>query len=101
LTAQGHPRTIYKRAIERGNVVVAEATAREIGRLTLEEALQLVALYAAHEPAKFERAALRWLARYLDEAGPTLLQAQIALAALSDLRGQDEQAAKLLAELAA
>jgi hypothetical protein len=31
-----------KRAIERGNVVVAEATARELGQLSLEEALQLV-----------------------------------------------------------
>jgi hypothetical protein len=46
LTAQGHPRAIFKRAIERGNVLVAEATAREIG-LSLEEALQLVVLYAA------------------------------------------------------
>jgi hypothetical protein len=53
------------RAIERGNVLVAEATAREIG-LSLE-ALQLVLLYAAYEPAKLERAALRWFARYLEE----------------------------------
>src|SRR5262245_5378862 len=44
LTAQGHPRTIFKRAIERGNLVVAEATAREVGRLTLTEALELTAL---------------------------------------------------------
>jgi hypothetical protein len=29
VTAQGHPRSIFKRPIERGNVVVAEATARE------------------------------------------------------------------------
>jgi hypothetical protein len=44
VTAQGHPRAIFKRAIENGNVLVAEATAREIG-LSLEEALQLVLLY--------------------------------------------------------
>jgi hypothetical protein len=49
--AQGHPRAIFKRAIERGNVVVAEATARELGQLSLEEALQLVLPYAAYEPA--------------------------------------------------
>jgi hypothetical protein len=47
VTAQGHPRAIFKRAIERGNVVIAEATARELGQLNLEEALQLVLLYAA------------------------------------------------------
>jgi hypothetical protein len=101
LTAQGHPRAIFKRAIERGNVVVAEATAREIG-LSLEEALQLVLLYAAYEPQKVERAALRWFSRYLDEGkGVSLLKAQLALSALAELRaGETEQAAKLLGELA-
>src|SRR5438093_7731870 len=46
--------------------LVAESTAREIG-LSLEEAPQLVLLYAAYEPAQVERAALRWFGRYLDE----------------------------------
>jgi hypothetical protein len=50
LTAQGHPRAIFSRAIERGNLVIAEATAREIGGLTLEEALRLLFLYAEHDP---------------------------------------------------
>jgi hypothetical protein len=73
VTAQGHPRAIFRRAIERGNVLVAEATARELG-LSLEEAIQLVLLYEANEPAKVERAALRWFARYLDEGkGMSLL----------------------------
>ena len=66
MTTHGHQRAIFKRAIERGNVLVAEATAREIG-LSLEEALQLVVLYAAYEPDKLERAALRWFRRYLEE----------------------------------
>jgi len=73
---------IFKRAIERGNVVIAETTAREFA-LTLEEALQLVLLYAAYEPAKLERAALRWFRRWLDESnGVSMLQAQIVLAAV-------------------
>jgi hypothetical protein len=38
VTAQGHPRTIFKRAIENGNVLVVEMTARESSRLMLEEA---------------------------------------------------------------
>ena len=59
MTSQGHPRVISRRAIERGNIVMSEATARELG-LGLEEALQLVLLDAAYEPAKLERAALRW-----------------------------------------
>ena len=67
MTAQGHPRTIFTRAVERGNAVIAEATARELGSLTLEEALRLLFLYAEKEPIKFERAALRWLSRYATE----------------------------------
>ena len=40
MTAQGHPGAIFKRAIENGNLlVIAEATAREVGNLTLDEAL--------------------------------------------------------------
>jgi hypothetical protein len=101
VTAQGHPRSIFKRAVERGNLVMAEATARELGHLTLDEALQLVFLYAEKEPIKYERAALRWLARYVTEGkGVSLLKAQLALAALSELRtGSREAAAKLLSEL--
>jgi hypothetical protein len=86
VTAQGHPRAIFKRAIERGNVVLAEMTARELGRLTLEEALSLLVLYAEKEPAKYERAALRWFSRYVTEGNAvSLLRAQVALAALSEL----------------
>jgi hypothetical protein len=101
VTAQGHPRAIFKRAVERGNLIVAEATARELGRLTLEEALSLLLLYSEHDPLKFERAALRWLSRYVTEGkAVSLLKAQLALSALAELRaGQREAAANMLTEL--
>jgi hypothetical protein len=44
LTAQVHPRRIFATAIDRGNIGMAEATARELGRISLEEALALTAL---------------------------------------------------------
>jgi len=80
---------------------MAEATAREFA-LTLDEALQLILLYAAYEPAKLDHAALRWFRRYLDEGkGVSLMKAQVALTALADLRGNDcEQAACVLTDLA-
>jgi hypothetical protein len=34
-TSQGHPRTIFRRALEHDNLVLAEVTAREIGRVTI------------------------------------------------------------------
>jgi hypothetical protein len=67
-------------------------------RLSLEHALKLLFLYAEREPIKFERAALRWLGRYVTKGKPvTLLKAQLAATALSELRaGEREAAAKLL-----
>jgi hypothetical protein len=58
-------------------------------------------LYAAYEPQKLERAALRWFARYLDEGeGVSLFKAQLVLSALAELRaGEGEAAGKLLMEL--
>jgi hypothetical protein len=46
VTSQGQPRTIFKRAVERKNLLLAEVTAREIGRVDLQEALSLVLLVA-------------------------------------------------------
>jgi hypothetical protein len=101
VTAQGPPRTRFRRAIEGRWVFHAELAARECGNLTLEEALDLVCLYAEGEPAKFERAALRWLARFVSEAAPSLMQAQMALSALSELRADSAAPKRLLLELAA
>jgi hypothetical protein len=91
----------FQRAIQQGNVMRAEAAARQLGQLPIVEALKLLFLYAEKEPIKFERAALRWHARYVTEGkAVSLLKAQLALAALAELRaGEREAAAKLLTEL--
>jgi hypothetical protein len=52
VTAEGHPRAIFNRAIERGNLAVAEVTVREIGRISLAEALELTALVARRDPGR-------------------------------------------------
>ena len=64
MTAQEHPRATFNRAVERGNLLVAEITLREIGRVTLVEALQLTALIAVKDPRRHTRVSARWLARY-------------------------------------
>jgi hypothetical protein len=63
--------------------------------------VRLLFLYAEEDPIKFERAALRWLARYVTEGNAvSLLKAQLALSALAELRaGERQHAAKLLAKL--
>jgi hypothetical protein len=92
---------MFTRAIERGNLAVAEQVAREVPNLTLEEALRLLFLYAEKDPMKYERAALRWLVRYVsDGKAVSLLKVQLASSALAELRaGDGQQAAKVLAEL--
>jgi len=66
-TSQGHPRTIFRRALERGNLVLAQVTAREIGRVTIAEALELTALVGRKQPARYGRLAARRLCLYLEE----------------------------------
>ncbi len=73
MTSRGNPYAEFQRALENGNVWVAEAVARELPHVPLEDALKLTRLYAEKERwDKFERAATRWLRRYLDEKSPTL-----------------------------
>jgi hypothetical protein len=72
MTAEASPRARFKRAIERRAVWAAEDAMREMGEITLAEANQLVHLYADRGSPKFEKAALRWLERYLTEGEPSL-----------------------------
>ena len=51
---------------------MAEDAAREIPNLSLEDALLLVHLYREAESPKYEKAALRWLERYLAVGSPRL-----------------------------
>jgi hypothetical protein len=51
---------------------MAEDAARELPNLSLEDALELVHLYAERGSPKFEKAAMRWLERYLTEGSPRL-----------------------------
>jgi hypothetical protein len=68
----------------------AEAAARELGRLGLLDALDYLALVATEEPARFERAARRWMTRLLDESHDLGLDdAQLALACLRSLPAGD------------
>ena len=67
----------------------AEDAARELPNLPLEDALQLVHLYAERGSPKYEKAALRWLERYLIEGAPTLERFAETTARLAD-RAQDD-----------
>jgi hypothetical protein len=102
LTAQGHPRAIFQRAIERGNLIVAEATLRALGHPTLVEVLELTILIAQRAPQRHGRVVARWLLRYLEsDQEATIEQAQLVAACLASLAGRHHaEAAAALRDVA-
>lgn len=67
VTSQGSSATRFRRAIERRSLINAERAAREMRHVSLEQALQLVALYCEQDDPRAERAMVRWLSRLFAE----------------------------------
>jgi hypothetical protein len=102
LTAQGHPRAIFNRAVERGSLAMAETALRELGRPTLCELLELTLLIAEKDPRRYPRVSTRWLIRYLEHsAEATIDDAAFAVACLEAVAGPaNEHAVSALRDLA-
>jgi hypothetical protein len=63
------------------------AAARELGRLSLADALDLLLLLSEKDPARFDPAAARWHARFVLEARRLrLADSQLLLGAVAGLR---------------
>src|SRR6188508_2878785 len=86
MTSQGTAHGRFQRAIHARNAQAAEMAAREMGGLSLGDALALCELLAATDPKRYERAALRWLQRFIDERLPPLAAVALATSALAELR---------------
>jgi hypothetical protein len=86
MTSQGTAHGRFERAIHRGHIEAAETAAREVGGLSLLDALSLCELLAKRDPARYERAALRWLERFIDERVPPLVEVALTASALAELR---------------
>lgn len=89
MTAEAHAHVRFRRAIERRALWMAEDAARELPELPLEDALQLVHLYAERGSPKYEKAAMRWLERYLTEGTPRLKHFAEIVADLAQRQAQD------------
>jgi hypothetical protein len=98
VTSEGTVYGRFRRALQHGNLLAAEAAAREIRRVTLVDALALLVLIAEKDSKRYPRAAARWLARRLEETpGARLDDAALILGALAALQdGDREQAVKVL-----
>ena len=75
----GHPHARFRRVLATRNARVAEAAARDLKRVGLADALELVLLYR-DDPERYERAAARWIGRLVIER-PRLRLSEVELAA--------------------
>jgi len=98
MTSQGSARGRFTRAIH--NLWAAETALRELGDVSLLDALDYLALLAAQRPDRFDRPAVRWHSRLEAEAATfTLAESQLALAALGSLRAGDRDGVDVLRRL--
>jgi hypothetical protein len=88
-----------RRALDRGNVTEALSAASELQFVALAEALELTLLLADKEPEKYDRAAVRWHVRFLQEVPNVDLREDQAVLALLAAIPVNRLASAALAEL--
>jgi hypothetical protein len=67
LTSQGSAYSVFKRALRRRDLAAVHAAAAELEHVPLDDAFAICLLILEQQPARYERAALRWLSRLLAE----------------------------------
>jgi hypothetical protein len=99
VTAQGSGYMRFRRALDRGNVTEALSAASELQFVALAEALELTLLLADGDVEKYNRAALRWHVRFVQETKNVDLRESLAVLALLAAIPVNRLAAAALAEL--
>jgi hypothetical protein len=89
----------FRRALDHGNVTEALSAASEVGFVGLAEALELTLLLADREPEKYDRAAVRWHVRFVQDSKNVELRESLAVLALLSAIPTNRWAALALAEL--
>jgi hypothetical protein len=101
VTSQGSLRHQFQCALERGSALDAISAAKAMGGLSLGDALALCVVLAERNPQQYERAASRWISRFLEETpDASLEEVQLITAGLATLPRAPELARPVLRELA-
>jgi uncharacterized membrane protein len=99
VTAQGSAYMRFRRALDRGNVTEALSAASELDFVSLADALELTLLLADGSLEKYNRAALRWHVRFVEETKNVDTRGSQAVLALLTAIPANALAAAALAEL--
>jgi hypothetical protein len=94
MTSKGSAHGRFQRALQRRHVREAEVAAKEMGQLSMIDALALVACYARTGSPKFDQAAVRWLERLAAERDTSLRDIRLAAASLEALQTKQHDLAE-------
>lgn len=100
MTSDGSPYARFRRALKTGNEQLVIAAALELPRIALDDALRICLVLRGGDPARYDRAAVRWLGRFALEAkGVTIDDVRIAADALDALPERTTEAMETLQRL--
>jgi hypothetical protein len=100
MTSDGNPYARFRRALATGNEALVTAAARELPRIALDDALRICLVLRGGDPARYERAAVRWLGRFaLEGRGVTIADLRLAAEALDALPARETDAMERLQRL--
>src|SRR4051812_1276357 len=100
VSSTGSPYARFRRAIATGNLQLVHAAALELPRVDLQDALRICLLMATADDDRYERAAVRWLARAsLETPTMRLEDVRMGLIAFEALPYNPSAARQTLAEL--
>lgn len=92
VSIKGSPYAWFRRAIEAGRATDAWAAAHELEALSQADALALCLVLLDEDPARFDRAAVRWLARLAADGSLELAELVLASSSLAALRAREREA---------
>jgi hypothetical protein len=100
VSSDGNPYARFRRALETGNDALVTAAALELPRVALDDALRICLVLRGGDPARYERAAVRWLGRFALEArSATIADLRLAADALDALPERASEAMECLQRL--
>ena len=89
----------FQRALGTGNLQLIRAAAADLPRVDLADALAVCMAIREAEPQRFERAALRWLARYAVEKAASVADVRAATEAFAAMLQRPDDALGTLRRL--
>ena len=100
MTSEGNPYQRFRRALETGNAALVTAAALELPRVALDDALRICLVLRGGDPARYQRAAVRWLGRFeLEARGSTIDDLSVAANAIDTLPVRAAEAMERLQRL--